>query len=517
MDFDESSNKIVTREFIAVVLAGFGNELLPLTSSQGDEPSLKALLPIANKPMIEYPLSWLEQSGVADVLLICPTSHRSAMSNYIQSDISSSLPSLRIDIQTYEQSQDLAEGTCTLLRHFASRIQSDFIVLPCDFVPPPDLSLNQILNKFRTESTYDGSIATACFYEASRQDKGTATEEWGILPSNVPIVFDERSQTLLHIDTPDDVDKNNEEFDFRMSMLSQYPRTKLSSRFRDSHVYVCKRAVLDALAEKSHLDSFKEEFIPWLCKPHYQRTRREKYGNVLSPMTNVSYGSALKHSTLHLPTQKQHLRHVAEGLEVDDEHLRSTVPSPVQQEDEDAVEPSLRVGLVLHRASSGFASRANNLHSYLELNRFFLTPTSYSLPTDPENRSLIDPKAQISGDSIIGRSTRVEERTTIKRSVIGKHCVISKMAKVVGCVILDHCIIGEGVKLDGCILGQGSKVHAKAELSRCVTQPAYEVQQGESYKSEKLEASDWAAHETSESQDSNSDDSEEDSTEEESE
>lgn len=26
MDFDESSNKIVTREFLAVVLAGFGNE-----------------------------------------------------------------------------------------------------------------------------------------------------------------------------------------------------------------------------------------------------------------------------------------------------------------------------------------------------------------------------------------------------------------------------------------------------------------------------------------------------------
>ena len=34
------------------------------------------------------------------------------------------------------------------------------------------------------------------------------------------------------------------------------------------------------------------------------------------------------------------------------------------------------------------------------------------------------------------------------------------------------------VKLEGCILGQGTKVHAKAELSRCVTQPAYEVQQG---------------------------------------
>ena len=43
----------------------------------------------------------------------------------------------------------------------------------------------------------------------------------GVLPSNVPIVFDERSGTRLHVDTPDDVDKNNEEFELRMSLLSQ--------------------------------------------------------------------------------------------------------------------------------------------------------------------------------------------------------------------------------------------------------------------------------------------------------
>ncbi|KAI0368336.1 UDP-3-O-glucosamine N-acyltransferase [Pilatotrama ljubarskyi] len=535
MDFDESStSKIVTREFLAVVLAGFGNELLPLTNNHGDEPCLKALLPIANKPMLEYPLAWLEQSGINDVLLICPSSHRSAMSNYIQSDVSASLPALRIDLQTFEESQDMAPGTCTLLRHFASRIKSDFIVLPCDFVPPPSLSLTQLLNKFRTESTYDGAIATTCFYEAGKPDKGSVTEDWGVPPSNVPIVFDERTGTLLHVDTPDDVDNDSEDFHLRMSLLSQYPRTKLSASFRDSHVYVCRRSVLDALQEKNHFDSMKEEFIPWLCKPQYQRTRREKYGNILSPVTNnLSQALALKHSTLHLPARKQHLRPSAAGSDGDDDHLRSVVPSPVQQDDEEVVEPSLRVGLVVHRSAQGFASRANNLHTYLELNRFvrppvyviplrsllrssgflqFLSQTSYTLPSDTENRALIDHKAQISSDSMIGRSTRVEERATIKRSVIGKHCIISKMAKVVGCVLLDHCVVAEGseypaqwselAKLDGCILGAYTKLGAKAELSRCVTQPGYEVGEGETARNEKLETSDWTAQDTSEDQDS---------------
>lgn len=57
---------------------------------------------------------------------------------------------------------------------------------------------------------------------------------------------------------------------------------------------------------------------------------------------------------------------------------------------------------------------------------------------------LIDAKAQISTDSSIGQSTRVEERASIKKSVIGRHCVIGKMTKIVGCVVLDHCIIEDG-------------------------------------------------------------------------
>lgn len=74
----------------------------------------------------------------------------------------------------------------------------------------------------------------------------------------------------------------------------------------------------------------------------------------------------------------------------------------------------------------------------------FLSRHSYSLPIDQESRAKIDQKAQISSDSIVGHSTRVEERTTIKKSVVGNHCVIGKMVKIAGCVIQDHCVIADG-------------------------------------------------------------------------
>jgi translation initiation factor eIF-2B subunit gamma len=45
---------------------------------------------------------------------------------------------------------------------------------------------------------------------------------------------------------------------------------------------------------------------------------------------------------------------------------------------------------------------------------------------------------------MVGDSTQIEERATIKDSIVGRHCTIGKMAKIVKCVILDHCVIEEG-------------------------------------------------------------------------
>ncbi|RDB16855.1 putative translation initiation factor eIF-2B subunit gamma [Hypsizygus marmoreus] len=493
MDIERSSVDLVKREFLAVLLAGFGNELLPLTSDHGDEPCPKALLPVVNKPMIDYVLNWIEQSGIRDVLLICPAIHRPTLYHHIHSGTSVAPSSLNIDLQTYDESQDTSVGTCTLLRHFSSRIPEDFVLVPCDFIPPPSLPLSLLLDKFRVDAIFDGSIATTCWFAAHRPEKGSFPDEWGPSPPPVPIVWDEPTGTLLHIDTPDDLDRNPEEIELRMALLSRYPRTKLSSSFQDSHVYVCRRSVLDVLHEKRHFDSIREEFVPWLLKVHYQRTKREKYARFLNPITNTtSQTLALKHSTM-LSRHQNNVSHDSIGLHTKDPSV-SGPTSPMEADGDYGDSNSFRVGVIIHRADAGFAIRVNTIPSFLEMNRRLLSQTTYSLPTDPKNRSLIDQKAQISSDTMIGDSTQVSERTTIKKSVIGRHCVIGKMVKIVGCVLLDHCVIEDGAKLDGCILGKNTKVGAKAELSRCVTQAGYEVSAGESVKGEKLDISDWTAN-----------------------
>ena len=68
-----------------------------------------------------------------DVLLVCPTPHLAAISHYINADSSaSSYPSLRIDLQAFDESENDTAGTCQILRHFAHRIEHDFLILEDD-------------------------------------------------------------------------------------------------------------------------------------------------------------------------------------------------------------------------------------------------------------------------------------------------------------------------------------------------------------------------------------------------
>lgn len=139
------------------------------------------------------------------------------------------------------------------------------------------------------------------------------------------------------------------------------------------------------------MGSFREEFFPWLCKVQYQRIKRNKYDRsrccikpskytaskcfvapkVLSPASiALSQSTALRHSTLQpithehasatfSPTASPYLGTMA----------LSAPPSVTDSDNEDAVPMSLRIGVVIHKATDGYVARANNLQSFLSLSR----------------------------------------------------------------------------------------------------------------------------------------------------
>ena len=180
-------------------------------------PGLAGRITYSRQVCLEHRI--LQANQDPDVLLVCPASHRPAISHYVHSN--TSFPSLSIDIQSYDESENLNIGTCTLLRQFSSRIPNDFVLLPCDFIPPPSLPLSSLLDKFRTDSIADGSIATACWFEGQRPGKGMQVDEWSHVASPTSLIWDESSGTLVYIDTPEAIDDNTEDIELRMAMVSQ--------------------------------------------------------------------------------------------------------------------------------------------------------------------------------------------------------------------------------------------------------------------------------------------------------
>lgn len=135
----------------AIILCGPGTSLYPFSKSE-DVP--KALLPIANIPMIYYPLEWCQKASVRSITIVALSEHRAALETYLNSTKflnSAAFKGLKkLDIPlTLETPSSINDslGTADLLRIMfkKEKINGDFLVLPCDLVVT-GVDLNQLIS-----------------------------------------------------------------------------------------------------------------------------------------------------------------------------------------------------------------------------------------------------------------------------------------------------------------------------------------------------------------------------------
>jgi len=101
----------------AVILAaGEGSRLRPLTRSKP-----KAMLPIANRPIIEYVIDALLENAIRDIVVVV---------GYRKEHVISYLNKLDVPVQVVVQERQL--GTADALRAARSEITDDFLLLPGD-------------------------------------------------------------------------------------------------------------------------------------------------------------------------------------------------------------------------------------------------------------------------------------------------------------------------------------------------------------------------------------------------
>src|SRR5512138_3251715 len=101
----------------AVILAaGEGVRVRPLTRSRP-----KAMIPVANRPIIEYVIDALLKNGIRDIIVVV---------GYRKDQVTRYLNGLAVPIEVVVQDKQL--GTAHALKCAESSIRGDFLVLPGD-------------------------------------------------------------------------------------------------------------------------------------------------------------------------------------------------------------------------------------------------------------------------------------------------------------------------------------------------------------------------------------------------
>ncbi|KAG8741172.1 hypothetical protein FRC10_003217 [Ceratobasidium sp. 414] len=410
----------------------------------------------------------------AHVLVVCLSDHKPEISHHLHR---SEYSNMQLDLVSVDE-DDLAQtGTAQVLREIEALIKAciqflDVIVLPCDFIPPPSLSLTTLLNAFRED--VDEPIAAVLLYERSvppdGKDKGI---ESMVCPGpKLTVGLDEATRTLIYVDGDDD---GEDELEIHMGLTAEFPKARFTTRYLDSHVYVLRRSVLGVLKEHNGLLSFREEVLPWLCKLGYRKSKRDRWGPTLKPQ-DPTLRLAVLHTTTHIH------RDPITGM-ITNAPTSPEIPTPYDddhtEEGKAQVGKPLRTAYVVHRAKDGFAGRGNTIPGYMELNRQALARLTTKQPGKP---------AQPHADSVVASNVTIEERASIKRSVIGEHCRIGKNVKITGCVVMDHVEIAEGAKLENCIVGRQCQIGQRANLKECELETGYRVPADANLKGEKLEA-----------------------------
>ncbi|KAI9342921.1 nucleotide-diphospho-sugar transferase [Obelidium mucronatum] len=432
-----------TREFQAVILAGSGAKLFPLI----DEKCPKAMLPLANKPMLFYQLEWLETAMINDIMIVCQEEAHKKINSYIHNvlNVSERYPNSKVEVIKAKGS---GSASADALRHVANRIKTDFIVMSCDTITnyPP----NKLLDVFRIQSP----TFTALFHEPLKPEGEAAAK---IKDDDLIeyVGIDHSTCRLLFAVAGDEMD---DELPVRMSILDKFPVVNIHTKLRDAHLYVFKHWVIDFLA-KSKIQSIKEELIPLLTHFQYSEKvlKREGVEKYLMAPSNFDqfYTSRHQSSTgggFVNATRSESMNKFYKG-----ELKESEVDDPST----DFHKHIVCTALV---AKEGFCFRVNSVPNYLEGSRTLIKTINAE---DLVPRSVERGKGCQVGDSLVGDSCRVGEKTSIKKSVIGNHCVIGKNVKIINSVLMDHTVVEDKAVLEGTVVCSNSKVLELCNLRDC--------------------------------------------------
>ncbi|KAM0351512.1 hypothetical protein ACHAPU_002516 [Fusarium lateritium] len=498
----------------ALILCGPGSSFPTFTSNPDESP--KALLPIANRPMVWYALDFCYRTGITDINLICPPTATAAISTALNTNPHlTALPLPRPDILS-PAGLDQNTGTAEILRlpEIRSIITGDFVVLPCDLVC--ELGGDKLLQSWLVKSaSLTDMLGTARLSNGHRSVHSGALGVWYNTKATAPVkkeetdfiattplpsspitpprgsLFSSLSKLVYSMPTDSlkDLTEEKNSLPVRHGLLRAHSRVRMFTTHRDAHIYIFPRWVLDFVMDNDRFESIAEDVVGWWAKAGWQSGLAEKLdlekacgqGRVEeTPEDEEGSSSPRDHSPNNMPSLGNPVfaddtSGSTPRIAVDDSSSSKKTPKSFEVppivayvHPSDASAPIIRrvdTAQLLLTISLQLAKLPSLEETGGESTSPYIHARKIAYPEGVKPRTTITQK-----DSLIAENVTVEEKTSIKETVIGAGSQINEGAKLSQCLLMEGVVVGRACKLTRCIIGKRAVIGDGSVLTDCEVQ-----------------------------------------------
>ncbi|TSM20232.1 Translation initiation factor eIF-2B subunit gamma [Bagarius yarrelli] len=404
-------------ELQAVLMAaGGGSRMMDLTYN-----TPKPLLPVGNKPLIWYPLSLLERAGFEEVIVITTKDVQKALSSEQQRlDVK-----MKLDVVCIQEEADM--GTADALRHIQRKIKArdtirtDILVVSCDLIT--DVVLHEVVDLFRAHNATLSMLMSRRheFTETvpGQKGKNKAGEQRDFVGVDVT------GKRLLFMANEADLEDG---LVIRKTIMRKHPSMIIKTGLLDAHLYCFKRSVVDFLVDNKSITSLRGELVPYLVRKQFTKDLNiQTIGNQAEQNQKKEANTSLE----ILSSKDEGLLELARDRSCWNDH----------RGDMSEAYHGGKLRCYVHVMEDGVCYRVNTLAAYVEANRvaskLFDEP-----PVHPS--AVVSERSLVGGDSIIGASSQIADKTSIKRSTIGASTTIKEKVKITNSIIMSNVTIEEG-------------------------------------------------------------------------
>ncbi|KAH9741830.1 NTP transferase domain-containing protein [Citrus sinensis] len=409
-------------DFQVVVLAGgTSKKLVPLVSKEVP----KALLPVANRPVLSYVLEQLELSNIKDLIVVVEGADAALrVGGWISAAY---VDRLHVEVATVPEDVGTAGALRAIAHHLTAK---DVLVVSGDLVSdvPPGAVTAAHRRHDAVVTAMICSVPVSGLSEAGSSGAKDKTKK----PGRYNIIgMDPTKQFLLHIATGAELEKDTR---IRKSILRAVGQMDIRADLMDAHMYAFNRSVLqEVLDQKDKFQSLKQDVLPYLV-------RSQLKSEIL--INGAPQGQQAKENG----NDKVSYRILANASTPSFHELYALGPNgsaPVRR---------THKCCVYIASNSKYCVRLNSIQAFMDINRDVIGEANHL--------SGYNFSAQ---NNIIHPSAELGSKTTVVNSVVMNHVTIGDGCSIQGSVICSNAQLQERVALKDCQVGQGYVVSAGCE------------------------------------------------------